>query len=412
MCFRVTAPYHSRNWACHGPGIMENGVAESTTDRFDIITLAYEVALDASLRPLLLDKIRAYLSADAIVWLAGSGADPDTPASLLQCGLDPAKMGAYARLGWSSPLLPGMLRAPPCEPLTNRMLVAPGELERSDFYQHWVRPNNVAGTGLIAVLAPLSGPTVILSAMREKSAGRVQFDNDNSVELYRPILSYIARAAALAERIGRVIEASQSAADIPNAALGVFRIAMMCLDARLQIVWMNRAAEAMMHRCDGLKVARNGGLIADTSRETERLQTALQRAAFGKGESLQLHRVSGAGTLSLIAVPYRAYGRLANECAPAAPKVLVFVFDMADGLDAPRWVTQERLRSIYQFTATEAMICIYIAGGAGIPAVARALRLEQSTVRTHTKQIFSKTSVHSQTQLARLVARLAIIDSH
>jgi hypothetical protein len=104
LCFRVTAPYHSRNWACHGPGIMENGVAESTTDRFDIITLAYEVALDASLRPLLLDKIRAYLSADAIVWLAGSGADPDTPASLLRL--------PYCAKDATSPARSRKLRAP------------------------------------------------------------------------------------------------------------------------------------------------------------------------------------------------------------------------------------------------------------------------------------------------------------
>ena len=385
------------------------GVAESSAECREIIALAFEAALEPAGRATLLDRMKKFLHADAIVWLAGNAKDPARPSQLLQSGLGAAKMGDYGRLGWSSPLASGMSRARPCEPLTNRMLVAPGELERSDFYQDWVRPNNVGGTGLIAMLAPLTGPTVIISAMRETSA-RVQFDDDDSIARYRLLLPYIARAASFNERMDRLAEHARAAAEIPHAALDVFTVAALCLDARLSILWMNRAAGGLLARGSGLSAVAGAGIAAETAAETERLHNVLRCAARGSGGAIQLHRSSGEAALSLIAMPYRHGGKMAHHLPSGrAPRIMAFVFDPADGLDAPQWLLQQRLRSLFGLTVTEALIGIRIAQGAGIPAVARAMRLEPSTVRSHAKQVFAKTGVHSQAELARVVTRLGLV---
>ena len=53
-------------------------------------------------------------------------------------------------------------------------------------------------------------------------------------------------------------------------------------------------------------------------------------------------------------------------------------------------------------------MALRLAGGVGIPDVARTLDVAPSTVRTHAKSLYLKLDVHSQAELASLIDRITL----
>jgi len=373
-----------------------------------IVSLAYEAALDEEVRPRLIDEIKTLISADSVIWLATDGGDPDRSNALFYNGLDSSTMAEYARLGWSSPMVPGMLRASPCQPLTPGMLIAERDLERSTFYQEWVRPNKI-GAAMLTLLAPMSGPTVIMTAMREKSTRETDFNHDSSLSRYRDLLPYLGRAFLFTERFRRAWPRPTEGAGV---ALDALAVPIFCLNARFQPVWMNNAAERILHQNDGLSWSPAGGLSAASVHETARLHAALLAARQAQGGSVKLWRPSGEAALSVIAIPCRSRAQSFQAVgAQSQPgNVLAFVFGYESKLAGAEHALHVRLRTLYGLTATEALMCIQVAHGAGIPAIAHAARLQTCTIRTHVKHAFAKIGVHTQAELTRLITRIGLIE--
>jgi len=55
-------------------------------------------------------------------------------------------------------------------------------------------------------------------------------------------------------------------------------------------------------------------------------------------------------------------------------------------------------------TGTEVRVLHAIVDTGGVPDIATALGISESTVRTHVKRLFDKTSTHRQADLVKLVA--------
>ena len=64
------------------------------------------------------------------------------------------------------------------------------------------------------------------------------------------------------------------------------------------------------------------------------------------------------------------------------------------------------LRALYALTSREESVVRLIAKGCGTKVAARTLGIAPSTVRTHLHQVFAKTGVKCQAELASLVQRL------
>jgi DNA-binding CsgD family transcriptional regulator len=88
--------------------------------------------------------------------------------------------------------------------------------------------------------------------------------------------------------------------------------------------------------------------------------------------------------------------------------VLLLLSDPERGA-VPDAALQRRLRAIYGLTAAEATVAARVAGGAGLPEVARSLGLAVATARTHAQRVFSKAGVRGQAELARQVERLSLL---
>ena len=69
------------------------------------------------------------------------------------------------------------------------------------------------------------------------------------------------------------------------------------------------------------------------------------------------------------------------------------------------------IRGLFDLTATEAKITSKISDGTTIDQIAEVMKVSKETVRTHLKNIFSKTGVNRQSQLVALIAGIGSIGS-
>jgi DNA-binding CsgD family transcriptional regulator len=69
------------------------------------------------------------------------------------------------------------------------------------------------------------------------------------------------------------------------------------------------------------------------------------------------------------------------------------------------------IRGLFDLTATEAKITSNISDGTTIDQIAETMKVSKETIRTHLKNIFSKTGVNRQSQLVALIAGIGSIGS-
>lgn len=69
------------------------------------------------------------------------------------------------------------------------------------------------------------------------------------------------------------------------------------------------------------------------------------------------------------------------------------------------------IRGLFDLTATEAKITSKISDGTTIDQIAETMKVSKETIRTHLKNIFSKTGVNRQSQLVALIAGIGSIGS-
>jgi DNA-binding CsgD family transcriptional regulator len=70
------------------------------------------------------------------------------------------------------------------------------------------------------------------------------------------------------------------------------------------------------------------------------------------------------------------------------------------------------LQSLYGLSAAEAAVAVRIAGGSeALPAVAAAMGVAPTTIRTHLQRAFDKTRTRRQAEFSALLSRLSSLTS-
>nr|WP_274709181.1 helix-turn-helix transcriptional regulator [Nitratireductor luteus] len=88
----------------------------------------------------------------------------------------------------------------------------------------------------------------------------------------------------------------------------------------------------------------------------------------------------------------------------AGTRALLLVTD----LDRRAVLPEERLRKLFNLTASEAAVAARIAAGSDLRRIAESLEIATGTARNHLKAIFSKTGTHRQSELVALVQRIPL----
>jgi len=178
-------------------------------------------------------------------------------------------------------------------------------------------------------------------------------------------------------------------------------LGVVVVDQRCEPVIVNRRAQDLIARGDGLAVG-SDGLRATTEEETSELRKLLG-ASDGGGqrapaflEEMRISRPSGGRSLRVRISPLPLTGSAEGW---KQPLVAVLIFDpQQNGV-----TTDETLQRLYGLTRAEAHLALLLARGTRLVEASKILGIRPETARTHVKRIFSKTDTSGQVELVHLL---------
>ncbi|HEV7265101.1 MAG TPA: helix-turn-helix transcriptional regulator [Falsiroseomonas sp.] len=268
------------------------------------------------------------------------------------------------------------------------------EIERSSFYNEFLRPQDEdfgLGVNLLAEGSTARGWLFLFRGPR-----RGQFGSGEA-QVLASLAPHLRRALELQRRLSG-LEVRQGGA---AAALDRLGQAALLVTADARVLLANRAAEAILVEGSGLLLAR-GRLAACRPADTTRLQRLVADAATAAaGGPVALPRGEERTPLAAFIVPLPRPAGLAWLSSGELPAAVIFVRD-PESTSSP---TARQLTDLFGLTPAQAALAFEVAcgGDGGLPAAARRLRIAHATARAHLAAVFAKTGAHNQVELVRLL---------
>jgi DNA-binding CsgD family transcriptional regulator len=311
-------------------------------------------------------------------------------------GIDPRYRELYLERDIKlDPATTGHLLARIEEPVTTADLIPYEEFLQTRFYREWARPQGLADF-IAAVLDKTQTSAAMLGVFRHERDGVVDEETRRRMRLVVPHLRRAVLVAGLIDL--KAAEAATFADTIDGLSAGMFLV-----NANGHLVHANAAGHALLAADDILR--RIGGRLVARDPQVDRsLRDIFADAAVGdaevgiRGIAVPLTTRDGghhvAHVLPLISGARRRAGRACTATAA------LFVHKAA--LEAP--TSPEVIARTYKLTPTELRVLLAIVQVGGVPEVAEALGVADSTVKTHLGRLFDKTGARRQVDLVKLVA--------
>ncbi|WP_159594337.1 helix-turn-helix transcriptional regulator [Hydrogenophaga sp. BPS33] len=267
--------------------------------------------------------------------------------------------------------------------VTSQQLLPDSEFERSGYYQDWNRHLGVYH--MIGSVFPMaSGLSGVVGIHRPRSSAA--FGAADRRRMAR-LLPHLQRAM----RIRSHLAPSRLAADAQAAAFDRLHTPALVLDADGRLLHANAQGEGLLREGSSLSLSADR-VIAVNPNSRFRWRMLVQQAALTEGGSLLLARAGRAPVTALFA-PLRVASQ--NNAA-----VLVLLRDPEQQVASP-----DVLGQLFGLTPTEARVAAAIAEGLAPEQIAQRLGIGVGTVRSHLRQVLSKTGTHRQNGLAALITR-------
>lgn len=264
------------------------------------------------------------------------------------------------------------------------------ELERTEYYQEYLRPQNIFHS--LGALFPAGGGLVNIGATRAR--GQERF-GDLEAQAAQQLIPHVQRSLDLSRKL-RVADRSIAAAD----ALYRLELPLVVFDRQGTALFANAAAEELFRQQDGLQL-RNGKLRAERSAESAALDylltSALVAAERGSPAAEAGVRVTRKSMRRSYAVS--VYPMPGRSAAGAAARAIALIAD----LDSAAKSEPQRLASLFGLTPAEARVAQQVCSGQTLKEASDTLHVSIETVRTHIKRAMSKTGVRRQAELVRLL---------
>jgi DNA-binding CsgD family transcriptional regulator len=213
----------------------------------------------------------------------------------------------------------------------------------------------------------------------------------------RLIMPHIRRAAL----IGRIIELKKAEVAYLADTLDGISAGMFLVDARGRLVHANAAGHLMLGSAELLRLS--GGRLIANDPQIER--TLTEAFALVGNAAIGIKSI----TVPLVArdcerhvahvLPLKSRGRRQTGTSLAA---VAAVFVHKATLDKP-W-PPEAIAKAYKLTPMELRVLLAVVEVGGVPEVAEALGIAETTVKTHLGRIYEKTDAGRQADLVKLVA--------
>jgi DNA-binding CsgD family transcriptional regulator len=355
----------------------------------------YDAALDPSLWVGVVAKCAQFVGGPAAA-LFSKDAASKTGNSAYYSGIDLLyKQLYFEKYIKLDPLTIGHFFAQIGEPVAVADIISYDEFLETRAYREWGRPQ-----GLVDVLNVALDKTATSAAMfcvfRHERDGLV---DDEMRRRMRLIVPHLRRAVL----IGRVIDLKTAEAATFADTLDGLSAGMFLVDATGRIVHANAAGLESLNARDLLHAA-GGRLVASDPQVDQTLRDIFIAAGNGdaaigtKGIALPLVARSGVRHVAHV-LPLTSGARRKASARYAAVAAL-FVHKAA--LDTPS--PPEAIAKAYKLTPTELRVLLAIVEVGGVPEVAEALGIAETTVKTHLGRLYEKTGAGRQADLVKLVA--------
>jgi DNA-binding CsgD family transcriptional regulator len=224
--------------------------------------------------------------------------------------------------------------------------------------------------------------------------------DDEARRRMRLIVPHIRRAVL----VGRLVDLKKVEAATLAETLDGLSAGMCLVDADCRVVHANAAAHIIFNRRDLLYVS-GGRLVASDMAVAQILRELFAAAGSGgdsavgiKGIALPLMAENGDRYVANI-LPLTSGARSHAGIAVTAVAAL-FIHKASLTIQPPPQIIAQH----YKLTPTELRVLLAIVEVGGVPEVAEALGIADSTVKSHVGRLFQKTGTHRQADLVKLVA--------
>jgi DNA-binding CsgD family transcriptional regulator len=281
------------------------------------------------------------------------------------------------------------------QPIATTDLIPVGELRRTELYRQWARPQGLVDF-ISAVLDRTPISSAIFGVFRHERNGLV---DDRARRQMRLIAPHIRRAVL----IDRMFEFKAGEVATFVDALDGLSTGMYLVAAEGRLLHANAAGRAILDAGDILN-STGGRLVACDTRAQRTLREVFAAASQGdaalgiKGIAMSLTGRDGERYVAH-ALPLTSGARRRAGLDRAAAAAL-FVRRAALVASSASQVIGET----FKLTPTELRVLLAITEVGGIPEVATAFGVADTTVRTHVNRLFEKTGATRQADLVKLVA--------
>ena len=269
-------------------------------------------------------------------------------------------------------------------------------LIKTEYYNDFMRPQ-AAHSVLMIDLDRQGVETATVNINRAESKGSFKRDDFAIAEALHP---HLIRAF----KLSRVFTVGRELGDAAVAALDESAHGLFILNGAGRLCHMNRAGQRIVAQRRGFGIA-GGRLVGATPASSRELEGIILTAgspdpAVRRGGSIATPTTDGGPPLSIAVAPLLA------ETWPVfsnGPSVLVSVTELVSVID----VSEHLMRDLFALTEAEARVTRLLLRGAKPRQIAEATGVGIATVRSHLSSAFAKTGAVDQSELCRVMTRLA-----
>jgi DNA-binding CsgD family transcriptional regulator len=297
--------------------------------------------------------------------------------------LDPATTGHYfADIG---------------QPIAVADIMPYGEFLETRFYKEWCRPQGMVDS-VNAVLDKSVTSAALFVVFRYQHEGIV---DDETRRRMRLIVPHIRRTVL----IGGLIDLKSAEAATLADTLDGLSAGMCLIDAERRIVHANIAFHVILDAGDLVR-AIGGRLVACDAQIDRTLREVLAAASTDatigtQGIALPLTAQGGSRYVAHVLPLTSGARRLAGKAYSAT--AALFIRKAATEIPS----APEVIARAFQLTPAELRVLLAIVEVGGVPEVAMALGVAESTIKTHLISLFVKTGAARQAELVKIVAGFA-----
>ena len=365
---------------------------------FELIGEIYDAALDLTLWHDVVGKAGQFVGGPAAAIFSKSPI-AGTGNVYYDSGIDPHYRDLYfEKYVKLDPSTTGHYFADIGQPIATADLMPYDEFLETQFYKEWAQPQGLVDF-VSAVLDKSVTSAALFGVFRSERDGVVDDEARRRMQL---IVPHIRRAVL----VGRLIDLKSAEAATFADTLDGLSAGICLIDASGRIVHANAACHAILDAGD-LFFVTGGRLVARDAEVDQTLQTMFAAAGDGdaaigtQGIALPLTGQDGARYIAHV-LPLTSGARRLTGFAYTAVAA-VFIRKAALEISSP----PEVIARTYKLTPTELRVLLAIVEVGGVPEVATALGVAETTIKTHLGRLFVKTGAARQADLVKIVAGYA-----